>query len=71
MVKATTADGKEVELDVSRLKFSLGAAVDEETFRRMYGGQADKPQQVMSVDDLQHLAAAGPRHTAPQRVRRA
>lgn len=55
-VKATTADGREIEFDAADLKYSFGQAVDEETFRQRYAGQGlRQPPNVVTLHDLARL----------------
>lgn len=54
-VKATTADGKEVEFNAADLRFSLGQALDEDTFRKRYAQQGVNAPNVITLKDLSRL----------------
>lgn len=55
-VKATTADGQQLEFQASDLKYSLGQAIDEETFKNRYANQGlNKPPNVIRMQDLNRL----------------
>lgn len=54
-VKATTSDGKELAFNAADLRFSLGQAVDEATFKQRYAAQGIQAPNVITLHDLNKL----------------
>ena len=54
-VSATLQDGTIINADPSKLKFSLGQAVDEETFKARYAQQGVSAPRIVSLKDLAQM----------------
>jgi hypothetical protein len=57
-ITATTIEGEEITVDPSQLKFSLGQAIDEETFKQRYAAQGVAAPNVISLKDLSRMKLA-------------